>query len=114
MKKYCLACDLKDDDRLINAYDQYHREVWPEVRESLRQSGIQVMEIYRTGNRLFMIIHVAEDFSFEKKAAMDLANPIVQKWESLMSEFQQQITWAPDNIKWVLMEKVFHFESSEK
>jgi L-rhamnose mutarotase len=114
MRKFCLACDLKDDDRLINTYDVYHREVWPEIKDSLKQSGINVMEIYRTGNRLFMIIQVTDNFSFEKKAAMDLANPVVQKWESLMSEFQQQITWAPDDVKWVLMEKIFHFEAADK
>jgi len=114
MRKFCLACDLKDDDRLINAYDTYHQEVWLEIQDSLKQSGIIAMEIYRTGNRLFMIICVTDEFSFEKKAAMDLANPIVQKWESLMSEFQQQITWAPDDVKWVLMERVFNFESVEK
>jgi L-rhamnose mutarotase len=114
MNQYCLACDLKDDDRLIEAYDEYHKNVWPEIKESLNQSGIRVMEIYRTGNRLFMIIQVREDFSFEKKAAMDLASPIVQKWETLMSRFQQQITWAPDNVKWILMERVFLFEASDK
>ena len=114
MKKYCLACDLKDDDQLINAYDEYHREVWPEIKDSLKQSGIIVMEIYRTGNRLFMIIQVAEDFSFEKKAAMDLANPVVQKWETLMSEYQQRISWAADDVKWVLMERVFIYETADK
>lgn len=114
MRKFCLACDLRDDDRLINAYDTHHKEVWPEIQDSLKQSGIIAMEIYRTGNRLFMIIRVNDEFSFERKAAMDLANPIVQKWESLMSAFQQQIPWAPDNVKWVLMERIFNFEAVEK
>jgi L-rhamnose mutarotase len=114
MRKFCLACDLKDDDRLINAYDTYHQAVWPEIQDSLRESGINTMEIYRTGNRLFMIIGVNDEFSFERKAAMDLANPIVQKWESLMSQFQQQITWSPENVKWVLMERVFNFEVVKK
>ncbi|HEY2648694.1 MAG TPA: L-rhamnose mutarotase [Puia sp.] len=114
MKKYCLACDLKDDDRLISAYDEYHRNVWPEVKDSLKQSGIVTMEIFRTGNRLFMIIQVQDDFSFEKKAAMDLSNPIVQKWETLMSEFQQTIHWAPQDVKWLLMERVFFYETAEK
>ena len=114
MTQYCLACDLKDDERLIGAYDEYHKDVWPEIKDSLKLSGIRVMEIYRTGNRLFMIIRVTEDFSFEKKAAMDLASPIVQKWETLMSLFQQQITWAPKNVKWILMERVFLFEAFDK
>ena len=114
MRKFCLACDLKDDDRLISEYDRYHRDVWPEIQDSLKESGINTMEINRTGNRLFMIIGVTDEFSFEKKAAMDLANPIVQKWESLMSQFQQQISWSPENVKWVLMERVFNFEAVNK
>jgi L-rhamnose mutarotase len=114
MRKFCLACDLKDDERLIHAYDTYHRDVWPEIQDSLKESGINTMEIYRTGNRLFMIISVTDEFSFEKKAAMDLANPIVQKWESLMSQFQQQISWSPENVKWVLMDRVFNFEAVKK
>ncbi|HCL83253.1 MAG TPA: L-fucose mutarotase, partial [Chitinophagaceae bacterium] len=85
MKKYCLALDLKEDKSAINAYDDYHKKVWPEVRESLKDAGILDMEIYRTGNRLFMIIKVSPDFSFQKKAALDLANPKVQEWETLMS-----------------------------
>jgi L-rhamnose mutarotase len=114
MRKFCLACDLKDDDQLIRAYDSYHKQVWPEIQDSLKESGINTMEIYRTGNRLFMIICVTDEFSFEKRAAMDLANPIVQKWESLMSQFQQRISWAPGGVKWVLMERVFNFEAIVK
>jgi L-rhamnose mutarotase len=111
MRQFCLACDLKDDEKLIRAYDDYHQKVWPEIKESLQQSGIDAMEIYRTGNRLFMIIRVTSDFSFERKAAMDLSNPVVQKWESLMSTFQQQIPWAAPGVKWILMERVFNFEA---
>jgi L-rhamnose mutarotase len=110
MKKYCLACDLKEEDDLIRSYDEFHQNVWPEIKESLRQSGILEMEIYRTGNRLFMIIKVKTDFSFEKKAEMDLANPVVQKWETLMSTFQKQIPWAKPGVKWVLMDKIFNYE----
>jgi L-rhamnose mutarotase len=111
MRQFCLACDLKDDEKLIRAYDDYHRKVWPEIKESLQQSGIDTMEIYRTGNRLFMIIRVTSDFSFERKAAMDLSNPVVQKWEGLMSTFQQQIPWAEPGVKWIPMERVFNFEA---
>jgi L-rhamnose mutarotase len=110
MKQYCLACDLKDDERHIQAYDDYHKNVWPEIKDSLQQAGILGMEIYRTGNRLFMIILVSPEFSFEKKAAMDLANSTVQEWENLMSEFQKQIPWAPAHVKWVLMDRIFKFE----
>jgi L-rhamnose mutarotase len=42
---------------------------------------------------------------------MDLANPVVQEWENLMSEFQKQIPWAPSHVKWVLMDRIFNFET---
>ena len=110
MRKYCLACDLKDDENLIKAYEDYHKDVWPEIKDSLKQAGILEMEIYRTGNRLFMIIHADRDFSFERKAELDFSNPIVQRWERLMSEFQKQIPWSGPDVKWVLMNMVFKFK----
>lgn len=51
MKRYCLALDLKDDAQLITEYEEYHREIWPEIRESILNSGITNMEIYRFDNR---------------------------------------------------------------
>ena len=107
MKHFCLALDLKDDPALIARYEAEHRQVWPEVIKSITDSGIQMMDIYRTGNRLFMILITNDDFSFEKKAAMDAANEMVQEWERLMEIFQQRLPWAKPGEKWVLMEKIF-------
>lgn len=110
MKKYCLALDLRDDPQLIAAYEEHHRHVWPEIKESIRNAGIESLEIFRTGNRLFMIMQVNDDFSFEKKAAMDAGNPKVQEWEKLMWTFQQALPWAKQDEKWVLMEKIFELD----
>ena len=107
MKRYCLALDLKDDPDLIAEYENYHKNVWPKIIESIKQSGIEVLDIYRTGNRLFMIIDANEEFSFEKKSAMDEVNPKVKEWEELMWRFQQGLPWAKTGEKWILMEKIF-------
>jgi len=107
MARYCLALDLKDDPQLIEEYEKYHRHVWDEIKKSITGSGITNMEIYRTGNRLFMIMETNENFSFEKKAAMDDANQKVQEWEQLMWKFQQPLPWSKEGEKWILMEKIF-------
>lgn len=107
MKRYCLALDLKDDPELIVAYEEYHKNVWPEIIDSIKGSGIEQMDIYRAGNRLFMIMEVNDSFSFERKAALDHANPKVQQWEQLMWKYQQQLPFARQGEKWVLMEKIF-------
>ena len=107
MKRYCLALDLKNDAALIAEYEEYHRNVWPEILQSISSADIEQMEIYRTGNRLFMIMEVNDSFSFEKKAADDLSNEKVQEWEKLMWKYQQAIPSAKPGEKWVLMEKIF-------
>ena len=106
MKRYCLALDLKDDPALIALYDEYHQSVWPEIIESIKNAGIQHLEIYRVANRLFMIIEATEDFSFEEKAKMDAKNEMVQQWEKLMWEYQQALPCAKPGEKWVLMHKI--------
>lgn len=113
MKRYCLALDLNEDEKAIKAYDDYHTMVWPEVKDSLKEAGILDMEIYRTHNRLFMILKVTLDFSFEKKATLDAANAKVQEWETLMSQFQKPLAWSKPGEKWLLMERVFKLEPGE-
>jgi len=107
MTRYCFALDLKDDAQLIAAYEQYHQSVLPEIIASIKEADIKVLDIYRVANRLFMIMEVGEDFSFEKKAALDAKNEIVLQWEKLMWEYQQALPTAQPGEKWVLMQKIF-------
>jgi L-rhamnose mutarotase len=106
-KRYCLALDLINDPNLIAKYEVYHQEVWPEILKSIKDSGIQHMEIYRTGNRLFMIMETSDEFSFERKATLDMNNSKVLQWEELMWKYQQALPHARPGEKWVLMNKIF-------
>jgi len=107
MNRYCLTLDLKDDPQLIAEYEAYHREVWPEIKKSITDSGITDMEIYRFDNHLFMIMETDNTFSFERKAEMDAVNRKVQEWEELMWKFQQPLKNAKPGEKWVLMDRIF-------
>lgn len=105
--RYCLALDLKDDPALIAEYEQFHEQIWPEIEHSIYQSGITDMEIYRVGNRLFMIMETTDSFSFAEKSRMDADNAQVQAWETLMWRYQQALPTAKPGEKWVLMERIF-------
>jgi L-rhamnose mutarotase len=105
--RYCLALDLKKDAKLIAEYEQWHREVWPGIRNSILDAGITNMEIYRLEDRLFMIMETNERFSFDGKAAMDAANPAVQRWEELMWKYQSAVPGGKPGEKWRVMEKIF-------
>jgi L-rhamnose mutarotase len=110
MPRFCFALDLHNDPALIEEYEAYHKNVWPEIKKSITGSGITGMEIYRTGNRLFMIMETVAGFSFEKKAAMDSSNAKVEEWEKLMWKFQLALPWAKPGEKWVMMDKIFSLD----
>lgn len=110
MNRYCLTLDLKDDPSLIAEYRKYHEKIWPEITQSIREAGIEDLEIYLLGTRMFMIMEVNESFSFVAKAEADRNNPRVQEWERLMWRFQQPLPQAKPGEKWLLMERVFKLE----
>jgi|SRR3954470_14996160 L-rhamnose mutarotase len=110
-RRYCLTLDLKNDPTLIAEYKEHHQKIWPEIIKSIKDSGIESMEIYLLGTRMFMIMEVNERFSFATKAEADRQNPKVQEWENLMWKFQQALPTAKPGEKWLLMEKVFELES---
>jgi L-rhamnose mutarotase len=107
MQRYCFALDLKNDEQLIAEYEKHHQQVWPEIIQSIKDSGILHLEIYRVSNRLFMIMETKDDFSFENKNQMDASNKKVEEWEKLMWNYQQALPTAKPGEKWMLMKKIF-------
>jgi L-rhamnose mutarotase len=108
--KHCFALDLINDPVLISEYKKYHEKIWPEITASIKNSGIENLEIFLTGNRMFMIMEVSDAFSFDKKSEMDSENPKVQEWEMLMWKYQQALPMSKPNEKWRLMEQIFQLD----
>ncbi len=105
--RHCFALDLINDPKLISAYKKHHENVWPEIIASIKDAGIEKLEIYLVANRLFMVMEVNDGFSFEKKSISDHLNPIVQDWETLMWKYQLELPLAKPGEKWLLMEKIY-------
>ncbi len=114
-RRFCFACDLKDNPKLIEEYKHYHQSevIWPEIIDTLAAAGITHMNIFLTGNRLFMIMDVDASFDMERKVATDASNPKVQEWETLMWKYQQAVPWAAKGEKWTLMEDIFNYKRQE-
>ena len=116
VNRHYLALDLINAPNLINAYKEFHRKgnVWTSVLKSISDAGVLDMEIYLTGNRLFMIMEVDDQFSFSAKAESDATNSAVQSWESLMMKYQQQLDWAKAGEKWIPMERIFSLQEHQQ
>jgi L-rhamnose mutarotase len=109
MTRLYYALDLHDDPVLIAEYDRWHRsgQVWPDILQSLRAAGIEEAEIFRTGNRLVLVLDVSAGFDAAAKAAADAADTRVQAWETLMWNYQKALPWARPGEKWILMQRIF-------
>ena len=108
-RRVCLALDLKDDAALIEKYKQHHAkgQIWPEVEAQIRSMGIADMQIYCTGNRLFMIMEIDESFDPDSMKSGTTTEPKVKEWEDLMATFQQRLPWAEADELWVTMDRIF-------
>ncbi|MEE9361480.1 MAG: L-rhamnose mutarotase [Cellulophaga sp.] len=107
MQRHVFTLDLKDDEKLITEYKKYHEKIWPEITASITSAGIEKLEIYLLGARMFMILEANNTFSFDRKSEMDAANPKVQEWEELMWKYQEALPIAKPGEKWLLMDKIY-------
>ena len=108
MKQYGRTLNLKDDPAVIQRYDEYHRNVWPEVEHGLLASGIQRMLIWRLGRRLFMLMETTDDFDPQRDFGhyMD-SDPRLREWQALMETFQEPVPEAKPGEWWADMELVY-------
>jgi L-rhamnose mutarotase len=110
--RHVLFLDLRDDPELIARYEAWHAAgaVPKPVIESIRAADITAMEIYRSGNRLVMVMETGPNFDPAAKAEADRSDPDVVAWEELMSRFQQPLPSAGEGEKWVAAKRIFSLD----
>jgi len=114
MPRLYYALDLRDDAAAIAEYENWHRPgvVWPEIVASIRNAGIEEMEIFRSGNRLVMVMQVPDGYDAAGKQTADAADPRVHEWEQLMDRYQRRLPWAKPGEKWVAMRGIFSLKDA--
>ncbi len=106
-----LTINLKDDPAVIEAYRRYHREVWPEVQQSLTRCGVRRMDIHLLGRRLVMIVEMKDGTDYAAAFKLHAASsPRVVEWERLMKSFQEPVPGAAKDEWWAVMEPMFHLD----
>jgi L-rhamnose mutarotase len=112
VSRHVLTVDLRDDPAAIRAYVDHHRQVWPEVLDSLRRVGIRAMDIYLLARRLVMVVEVEEGTTLQQAFSVHrAAGGRVAEWERLMLSLQAPPPGAAPGGAWTPMEPVFHFEA---
>ncbi|MBB3693298.1 L-rhamnose mutarotase [Sphingomonas sp. BK580] len=114
-QRHVLLLDLIDEPASIARYEAWHAAgaVPKAVVASIRTAGIAAMQIFRSGNRLVMVMDVTAAFDPAAKARADAADPDVVAWEALMDGFQQRLPWATAGEKWVEAPLIFDLAAQE-
>lgn len=102
-KSIVRTVDLIDDPEIIAKYEDYHRNAWPEVREKQLAIGIERMEIFRSGNHLFMYITLPDDFDLETGFQSFAGSPRNKEWNDLMSSYMQKVPEAKEGELWATL-----------
>ena len=106
-KSITQVLDLKNDPEIIAKYEEYHRNVWPEVIDALKEIGIERMEIFRSGNHLFMYCTVPDEFDPRRDFQGYAESKRAEEWNDLMSTFQQKVPEATETDWWCPMSLAF-------
>lgn len=107
MKRYCFTLDLKNNETSIEKYERLHTNIAPEIHDNITRTNITRMDIYRTNNRMFMIIDTIDLFSLENKARNNSKDPKVNEWEEQTWKYQKTLPFTKPKEKWILMKKIF-------
>jgi L-rhamnose mutarotase len=105
---------LRDDPDSIARYREEHRHVWPGVTAQLRAIGVERMEIFLSGRRLFMHLIVREGFDPLVDFARLSQDPVSVVWDALMRTLQEPVPEARPGEWWSAMERVFDLDGPER
>jgi L-rhamnose mutarotase len=81
-------------------YKRRHDDIWPELQEAIRASGVTSFTIYRHGLMLFAYQEV------ENTAPAAEPAPVMRRWWCEMAELME--TEADLRPKRIMLEEVFH------
>jgi L-rhamnose mutarotase len=110
MKTFGLTLCLQDDPAKIAEYTRFHQAVWPGVTARLREVGVERMQIFLLGTRLFMYLVTDDAFEPARDFARINDDPTSARWNALMAGLQARAPEAKPDEWWAPMALVFDLD----
>ncbi len=77
-----IAFQLRIRPGMTDAYDEAHRNVWPELLAELQRFGVREYSIFRRGQQLFLYMHVPD---FQQLVAQLAESDVNRRWQQTMA-----------------------------
>ena len=105
MKRFGQVIRIKPEK--ADFYLDLHRNMWPEVRENMKQANIQNYTMFVKGDLAFQYFeYVGHDFKAD--IAKDADNEVTRKWEALCRPCHDPLDDREPGEWWAGMEEVVH------
>ena len=82
MERYAWKAVVKDG--MLDEYIRRHDQIWPELKQLLKDAGIGNYTIWNVGNELFGYYECAQGADYA--ARMQAQSPIVDRWNEYMKD----------------------------
>lgn len=105
MARYAFRLRIRPDK--IQAYDEAHRQVWPELLQLLKDVGIQHYSIFRRGVHLFLYMQVDD---FEQAWDEIDKSPVNRRWQAEMALLFEPLERPGPGERFPMMHEVFYLE----
>ena len=105
MKRYGQIIGVRTER--LNAYIQYHADVWPGILKTIHDCNIRNYSIFHKDGLLFAYFeYVGGDFDADM--AKMAADPETQRWWDIMMPMQAPLESRAEGEWWATMDEVFH------
>ena len=103
LKRFAFMLHLREG--AAEAYDQAHREVWPEMLQMLKRGGIREYSIFRRDQQLFLYMQVA---NFQHVLSCMAASEVNLRWQKTMEPLFEPVPGKRPDEPFAMMTEVFH------
>ena len=100
-----VAFQLRLRPGMGEAYDRSHEQVWPEMLELLKRSGVSEYSIFRRDELLILVMCVED---FDLVWARIEADPINTRWQEAMAPYFFPIEGLREGERFPMMREVFY------
>jgi L-rhamnose mutarotase len=87
-------------------YDAAHRQVWPEMLDLLKRSGVSEYSIFRRDELLFLTMKL--DVDFETTWTKIESDPVNTRWQQAMSAYFAPPEGTRPGERFPMMQEVFY------
>ena len=106
MERVCFL--LRVDPERLDEYKERHRNVWPEMRDALREAGWGNYSLFLREDGLLVGYVETEDFEAAQRAMA--ATDVNARWQAEMAEFFELPSGARPDTGLLRLEEVFHLD----